>query len=163
MRKKAKLKEQKNQTNPETLQEKTQETTQETNQNQTQTQTSYNLEPDFDKLQEMKEELIQETLVESETQSDTEPKKRKGRRKKSEIEEISLPEIDFSILFDILIKRLPNPEPLTETEKVLVNNSANKVYQKYAGNFQYADEINLGLVLLAVIYPRLKKLSETSE
>lgn len=149
MRKKAKVKEQEN-----PIQEnQTQETLQEENQSQT----SYD-EPDFEKLQQMKDELNQES------ESEKPQKKKRGRPKKSEIEiEQPLPDIDFSILVDLLITRLPNPQPLSESEKTLINSSGNKVFRKYFDNVKYSEEITLGIILFSIIYPRLKPSKKPNE
>jgi hypothetical protein len=104
-----------------------------------------NLEPEIDKIKELQEQ----------TENEIEPKKKRGRKPKSETE-IELPEIDLSPILDILVKRLPNPLPLSDTEKTLFNQSANKVFYKYSGNFKYIEELNLGLITLSIFYPRLK-------
>lgn len=113
-----------------------------------------NLEPELDKLQEMKEspEVIESEII---------PKKKRGRKPKSETEPIpEIPEIDLSPLLEIGIKRLPNPIALSDLEKQLFNQTANKVFQKYSGGFKYIEELNLGLVLISLIYPRLSKEKE---
>lgn len=109
-----------------------------------------NLEPELDKLKELNNPEIVE-------QGGEPPKKKRGRKPKSETEtSVEVPEIDLSPLLEIAIKRLPNPIPLSDIEKSLFNQSANKVFQKYSGNFKYIEELNFGLILISVIYPRIK-------
>ena len=106
---------------------------------------------DYDKIEELK--------IESE-QVEQEPIKRKrGRPKKTETEVIEpqLPEINVAPVFNIVIERLPNPLPLTESESSVLNSTFNKVLQKYSGNIKYIEEINLSLVLVGILLPRLKK------
>lgn len=119
---------------------------------------NFSNEPDFDKLEELKNEI--EISENSEPEI---PKKKRGRKPKTETIEVpEIPDIDISPLLDIIVKRLPNPEPLTDIEKSLFNSSANKVFKKYSGDFKYIEEINLTLVLVSVIYPRLKKQNNDS-
>lgn len=114
-------------------------------------------ETEFNKLEELKKELNSEVI-------ESEPKKKRGRKPKSETIEVpENPEIDVSPILDIAIKRLPNPIPLSDTEKFLFNQTANKVFQKYASNFKYIEEINLSLVLVSILYPRLNKAKTENE
>ena len=105
-------------------------------------------------------EKIEELKVETE-QVQTEPtiKRKRGRPKKTETEVIEpqLPEINVAPVFNIVIERLPNPLPLSESESSVLNSTFNKVLQKYSGDIKYIEEINLSLVLIGIILPRLKK------
>jgi len=155
MKKKVKAKQEQIQQQQEQVQEATQEQTQE----QIQIQTSLP-ETEFDKLEELKKEI-----TENESQViESEPKKKRGRKPKSETVEVpEIPEIDVSPILDIAVKRLPNPIPLSDTEKTLFNQTANKVFQKYSGNFKYIEELNLSLVLVSILYPRLTKTKTDNE
>ena len=120
-------------------------------------ETQEDFSSDYDKIEELK--------VESE-QVEQEPIKRKrGRPKKTETEQVEpqLPDIDIAPVFNVLIKRLPNPLPLTETESALLNSTFNKVLRKYSGNIKYIEEINLSLVLIGIFLPRLKKSNDSNE
>ena len=132
-------------------QETTQEQTQEVNPQNQPIETPTDSSTEYDKIEELK--------VESE-QVEQEPIKRKrGRPKKSETEVIEpqLPEINVAPLANIIIDRLPNPLPLTDSESSVLNSTFNKVLQKYSGNIKYIEEINLSLVLVGILLPRLKK------
>ena len=155
MKKKVKAKQEQIQQQQEQVQEATQEQTQE----QIQIQTSLP-ETEFDKLEELKKEI-----TENESQViESEPKKKRGRKPKSETIEVpEIPEIDVSPILDIAVKRLPNPIPLSDMEKTLFNQTANKVFQKYSGNFKYIEELNLSLVLVSILYPRLTKTKTDNE
>jgi len=141
------------------VQEQVQEAIQEQTQEQIQIQTSLP-ETEFEKLEELKKEI-----TENESQIiESEPKKKRGRKPKSETIEVpEIPEIDVSPILDIAVKRLPNPIPLSDTEKTLFNQTANKVFQKYSGNFKYIEELNLSLVLVSILYPRLTKTKSADE
>lgn len=151
---KAKKKNDQDQINPDQInqnQDQNIQDNQNLKQNLTNSDNEINLDPEIDKLQELKNP--EDVLSEAE-----QPKKKRGRKPKSEtISEPELPEIDLSPLLEIGIKRLPNPLPLSELEKQLFNQTANKVFQKYSGGFKYIEELNLGLVLVSLIYPRLKQ------
>ena len=105
-------------------------------------------------------EKIEELKIETD-QVETEPtiKRKRGRPKKTETEVIEpqLPEINVAPLANIIIDRLPNPLPLTDSESSVLNSTFNKVLQKYSSNIKYIEEINLSLVLVGILLPRLKK------
>jgi len=123
------------------------------NQNQETNQMNSLLDTEYDKLEELKNEITSEG-----NQVETETKKKRGRKPKSEtIVTPEIPEIDITPILNIVIKRLPNPIPLSESEKTLFNQTSNKVFQKYGGGIKYIEEINLGLVLLSILYPRIQK------
>lgn len=119
-----------------------------------------NFEIENKELNETEKTELNNLSFETETETEIKTEKRgrkKGSKNKTEVETEPIPDIDFSVLFDIIIKRLNNPIPLTETEKFLINNSSNKVFKKYIPETRYNDEISLGIVLISVFYPRLKK------
>ena len=134
------------------IKQETPEPTPEVNPNQSQPiETPTDSSTEYDKIEELK--------VESE-QVEQEPVKRKrGRPRKTETEVIEpqLPDINVAPVFNIIIDRLPNPLPLSESESSVLNSTFNKVLQKYSGNIKYIEEINLSLVLVGILLPRLKK------
>lgn len=122
---------------------------------------NFSNETEYDKIENILNNNIeneQNNIENEQNNVETEPKKKRGRKRKGiiEIEELQ-PEIDLTPILEIAIKRLPNPEPLTDIEKGLFNSTANKVFQKYSVGFKYIEEVNLSLVLISIIYPRLKK------
>jgi hypothetical protein len=87
-------------------------------------------------------------------------KKRRGRPRKNTIEEENNTQvkINFSFLYEIIVERLPNKKPLSESEKDSLNEVTNKLAEKYlpmvAG---YDIEISFLLVVSSVLIPRLQK------
>ena len=131
----------------------TPEQNQEINQNQIQPiETTTDSSSDYEKIEELKNETEQ---VENEPTI----KRKRGRPKKTETEamEPQLPDINVAPVFNIIIDRLPNPLPLSESESSVLNSTFNKVLQKYSSNIKYIEEINLSLVLVGILLPRLKK------
>lgn len=84
-------------------------------------------------------------------------RKKGGTNKPKEIQvSEKLPVFPLSPIFEIIIARLPNPIPLSETEKTLIDENSSAVINKYMTDTKYKEEILLGLVLGTVFYPRLK-------
>lgn len=106
--------------------------------------------------------------IETENESVNPPVKKRGRGRppKNTVSKNDIPdkveteeslELPLGVVLDIIVKRLPNPVPLSETEKKYIDETGNKVLQKYLGKSKYNDEIALGTVLISVLYPRLIK------
>lgn len=110
-------------------------------------------------LQEKLLEVIQDSVIEEKI-AETETGKKRGRPKKDttqKIEEIKKPVvIPIAPLLNIIIQRLPNPLPLTQMESDLINDAGNKLAEKYADNVKYLEEIQFSVLLIGVLYPRIK-------
>jgi hypothetical protein len=111
-------------------------------------------------LQEKLLEVIQDSVIE-EKMEEIQTGKKRGRPKKepvqSKIEEIKKPVvIPIAPLLSIIIQRLPNPIPLTSIESELINDAGNKLAEKYADNVKYLEEIQFSILLIGVLYPRIK-------
>lgn len=115
-----------------------------------------NIDNIFENLEtEYKEEVLQE-----------EPKKRGRPRKNKKVEEENTEAKEFSnniqgfasLGLEIIIKRLPNPVPLTEIEKTNFDIACNRIVLKYFDKIEkYNEEFALLTILSIILFPRLKK------
>lgn len=63
-----------------------------------------------------------------------------------------------TLLMSIVVERLPNPKPLTDSEMLLCKNAISRLAMKYLPQMEgNGPELMAGIALLAVIVPRLKK------
>lgn len=101
-------------------------------------------------------------VVNDETQNSIiEEKKKRGRKSNAEKlaemqEQQKQNQINFPIdvFVDMLIKRMPNPIPLSDSEKIMINDSGNVIVNKYGSNFKYWEETQFAGTMLAVFYSR---------
>jgi len=107
---------------------------------------------DSEKLDELKKEY-------SEVK---EKKTRKRRKKKKDLAE----EVDFAqaavfsahLGLQILISRLPKPEPLSKEEREGFDKAFTELAKKYYSKIDtYSEELNFSLLLILILVPRLKK------
>jgi len=127
------------------------------NQNQEQTKTTTEQTEtltDFSKLEDLKI-----TVEPEKTERRGRPKGSKNKVNQNQDNKTLDAEIpiSFSPLISLIITRLPDKTPLTQTEIKLIDETSNKVFQKYLGNNSYSEEISLSIILFSVFYPRLKK------
>lgn len=109
---------------------------------------------------EVLKEKLQEVINDTQDLQTNEPEqKKRGRPKKIDkpIEENKPIVIPIAPIIDIIVQRLPNPIPLSNTEKEYINDAGNKLAEKYSTNIKYLEEIQFSVLLFGVIYPRLKK------
>lgn len=95
--------------------------------------------------------------------------KRKAEKKALTDEEVKREkarlEFQASFLSDVLVnameilcERLPNPKPITQTEKAMFSKTTTAMVEKYLPYVStYAVEFGFGLCLIEILYPRLQK------
>jgi hypothetical protein len=111
-------------------------------------------------LTEKLKEVISDDIIDDKiNQLNPSPKKR-GRPSKTETEKnnplkpsLTIP---LSPIIDLIVLRLPNPLPLSTMEKSLIDDSGNKLLEKYSTNIKFLEEIQFSILLFGVLYPRLK-------
>lgn len=92
--------------------------------------------------------------------------KKRGRpkgsinKKTKEQEKITIP---VSLLIGIIVDRMPNPIPLSETERNTLDKTGTEVFNKYIDRFNYFEETVFAGTLLAVIYPRVQKVENNKD
>jgi hypothetical protein len=65
--------------------------------------------------------------------------------------------IGFTLGMDLLVKRLPNPIPLSNEEKEIAKNAFSPLAKKYAGRFiKFGEEINFAVCLVIILSTRIK-------
>lgn len=70
----------------------------------------------------------------------------------------------FSSVMDMVVSRLPKPIPLSETEKMLLNQSATALTKKHAEKIlMFGEEIGFAVTLFLVLQPRLKSEKKSEE
>lgn len=118
------------------------------------------VESDTEVLTEKLKEVI--ATEESKQPEIKEGEKKRGRPKGStsnKTDENKQPSIIIPIapIIDLFVRRMPNPIPLTSTEKEYLNEAGNKLIEKYSDKIDYLEEIQFSILIFGVVYPRLKK------
>lgn len=113
------------------------------------------------KLEDLKEQF-ESASEQNKSKGRGRPKGSTKKAKKDEQEKIEFAETISGVAstsIELIVARLPNPKPLSDTEKKQIDTAFDKVAYKYAnwlGNYQ--EESAFILVLLMVFIPRLNLL-----